>query len=50
MTIQEVEEVDALLMETQEDSHEEESDSMQEETQLEADEGELLILRRVLHT
>ena len=50
MTIQEVEEVDALLMETQEEAHEEESDSMEEETQLEADEGELLVLRRVLHT
>jgi len=50
MTIQEVEEVDALLMETQEEAHEEELDSMEEETQLEADEGELLVLRRVLHT
>jgi len=50
MTIQEVEEVDALFMETQDEAHEEESDSMEEETQLEADEGELLVLRRVLHT
>jgi len=37
-------------METQEEAHEEESDYMEEETQLEADEGELLVLRRVLHT
>ena len=50
MTIQEVEEVDAVLMETQEKAHEEESDSMEEKTQLEADEGELLVFRRVLHT
>ena len=50
MTMQEVKEVDALLMETQEEAHEEELDYIEEETQLEANEGELLILRRVLHT
>ena len=50
MTMQEVEEVDALLMKTQEEAHEAESDFMEEETQLEVDEGELLVLRRVLHT
>jgi len=50
MTMQEVEEVDALLMETQEEAHEEELDYMEEETQLEADDGELLILGSILHT
>jgi len=32
MTMQEVEEVDALLMETQEEAHEEESNYTEEET------------------
>ena len=48
--MQEVEEVDALLMESQGEAHEEEPHYVEEETQLEADEGELLALRRVLHT
>ena len=50
MTMQEFEEVHALLMETQEEAHEEETDCMKEETQLEVDEGELLVLRRASHT
>jgi len=50
MTIQEVEEVDALLMEAQEETHEVESDDMGEETRLDADDGELLVLRRLLRT
>ena len=48
--MQEVDEVDALLMETQDKALKEESDYMEEETQLKADEGELLVLSRVLHT
>ena len=37
-------------METQEETHGMESDDMEEETSLDADEGELLVLKRVLHT
>jgi len=48
--MQEVEEVDALLMKAQEETHGVESDDMEEETLLDADEGELLVLRRLLHT
>jgi len=47
--MQEVEEVDTLLMEAQEETHRVESDDMEEETLLDADEGELLVLRRLLH-
>ena len=50
MTIQEVEEVDAIMMEVQDEANEADSDPMEDETQLDADEGELLVLRRVLHT
>ena len=38
--MQEVEEVNALLMKTQDEAHEEESNSIEEETQLEANEGD----------
>jgi len=40
MSMQEVEEVNALLMKTQDEAHEEESNSIEEETQLEANEGD----------
>jgi len=50
MTIQEVEVVDALLMEGQEETHGVESHDMAEETLLDADDGKLLVLRRLLHT
>ena len=48
--MQEVEEVDALLMEAQGETHGVESDDMKEETSLDVDEGELLVLTRLLYT
>jgi len=49
MTMQEVEEVDAMMMEVQGEPNEANSDHLEDETQLDADEGELLVLRRLLH-
>ena len=50
MTMQEVEEVDAIMMGVQDEANGVNSDPMEGETHLDADEGELLVLRRVLHT
>ena len=47
--MQEVKKVDAIMMEFQEDNNRADSEHLEEETQLDADEGELLVLRRTLH-
>jgi len=43
-----VEEVDAMMMEVQGEPNEIDSDHLEDETQLDADEGELLVLRSLL--
>ena len=48
--MQEVEEVDAMMMEVQDEANGADSNPMEDETSLDADEGELLVLRRLLHT
>ena len=50
MTIQEVEEVDAMMMEVQDEANGADSEPMEDETQLDVDKDELLVLRRVLYT
>jgi len=49
MTMQEAEEVDVVMMEVQGEPNEANSDHLKDETQLDANEGELLVLRRLLH-
>jgi len=49
MAMQKVEEVDAMMMEVQSESNEADSNHVEDETQLNAEEGELLVLRRFLH-
>ena len=39
-----------MMMEVQDEANEVDSDLMENKTHLDANEGELLILRRVLHT
>jgi len=48
MTIHLTEEVNSLMMEAKEELNEADSNTM-EETHLEVDKGELLLLKRVLH-
>jgi len=48
--MQAIEEVDAMMMEVQDEANGADSDPMEDKTQLDADEGELLVLRRILHT
>jgi len=47
--MQEVEEVDAMMMEVQGEPNEAYLNHLEDETQLDADEGELLVLMRLLH-
>ena len=46
--MQEVEEVDTMMMEVQGEPNEADSDHLKDDTQLDADEGELLILKEVI--
>ena len=49
MTMQEVEEIDAMMMEVQGEPNEADLDHLEDKPQLDANEGELLALRRLLH-
>ena len=48
--MQEVEEGDAMMMKVQDEANETDLDLMEDETHVGADEGELLVLRRILHS